>query len=200
MNIILTAPHKLCSYAWVILPVLLATISQHSYGASYVINPANTNVRFAIERFQTSATTGGFYNVKGQLQYDPKARTGDISLVIPITSLNTGSQSFNKKLLGPDFFDVQNFPQAQFKSTNWYFDKGNVTRVDGRLTLHGATHPIRLTATKFDCYQSTTIGNEVCSGNFTTTIDRTRWNLDKYAWFGLTKNLNLTIRVEAARQ
>lgn len=171
-----------------------------SYASSYVINPTSTHVRFAIERFKTSMTTGGFYNVKGQLQYDPNAMTGDISLVIPIKSLNTGNQAFNSKLTGPDFFDEQNFPLAQFKSTNWYFNQGKVTRVDGNLTLHGQTHPISLKATQFACSMNATLSREICTGNFNVTIDRNKWNINKYALFGLTKNLNLKVQVEAIKQ
>ncbi|MGP4713317.1 MULTISPECIES: YceI family protein [unclassified Psychrobacter] len=187
-------------FAFLILPIVIMSAAQTSHAASYVINPANTNVRFAIDRFKTNATTGGFYNVKGQLQYDSSAMTGDISLIIPIKSLNTGNQAFNSKLTGPDFFDAQNFPLAQFKSTRWYFNQTELARVDGNLTLHGQTHPISLKATEFTCSMNTTMSREICAGNFTATINRTRWNIDKYAWFGLTKNLNLNIKVEAARK
>ena len=152
----------------------------------------------------TPATTGGFYDIKGQLQYDPNLQTGDISLIIPIASLNTGNPSFNNSLTGPDFFDAKTFPLAQFKSTKWYFNQDitnpQLIRVDGQLTLHGETHPISLTATKFDCYLSARLKKDICGGNFTATIDRTKWNINKFAWFGLTKNLSLNIKVEAARQ
>lgn len=181
---------------------LLFTVSfiQISYAANYVINPSNTNVRFAIESFKTSATKGGFYNVKGQLQYDSKLRTGNISLTIPIDSLNTGNKIFNKNLKGAAFFDMQRFPSAHFQSTNWYFNKNEVTRVDGDLTLHGETHAISLTANKFNCHQTDISKNEVCAGEFSTTIDRTKWNINKYSLFGLTKNLDLKVQVEATKQ
>lgn len=191
-------------YALLIIPLMLVSTIDDSHAASYSINPTNTHIRFAIERFQTSATTSGFYDTKGQLQYDPSRQTGDISLIIPIESLNTGNPSFNSSLTGPDFFDAKKFPSAQFKSTKWYFDQNKksqqVTRVDGRLTLHGETHPISLKATNFDCYLSPSLKKDVCGGDFTATIDRTKWNINKFIWFGLTKNLNLNIKVEAARQ
>ena len=191
-------------YALLVVPLMLVSTIGDSHAASYSINPTNTHIRFAIERFQTSATTGGFYDIKGQLQYDPSRQTGDISLIIPIESLNTGNPSFNSSLTGPDFFDAKKFPSAQFKSTKWYFDQNKnspqVTRVDGKLTLHGETHPISLTATNFDCYLSPSLKKDVCGGDFTATIDRTKWNINKFVWFGLTKNLNLNIKVEAARQ
>lgn len=191
-------------YALLVVPLLLVSTIGDSHAASYSINPTNTHIRFAIERFQTSATTGGFYDIKGQLQYDPSRQTGDISLIIPIESLNTGNSSFNSSLTGPDFFDAKKFPSARFKSTKWYFDQNKkspqVTRVDGKLTLHGETHPISLKATNFDCYLSPSLKKDVCGGDFTATIDRTKWNINKFIWFGLTKNLNLNIKVEAARQ
>jgi polyisoprenoid-binding protein YceI len=191
-------------YSLSIIPLLLISTINDSHAASYAINPTSTHIRFAIERFKTSATTGGFYDIKGQLQYDPSLQTGDISLIIPINSLNTGNPSFNSSLTGPDFFDAKKFPSAQFKSTKWYFDQSKkspqVTRVDGKLTLHGETHPISLKATNFDCYLSPSLKKDVCGGDFTATIDRTKWNINKFVWFGLTKNLNLNIKVEAARQ
>ncbi|MDE4453927.1 YceI family protein [Psychrobacter sp. DAB_AL62B] len=184
--------------------LLLASCMASSHAATYKIEPDHSNVRFAIDHLKTSATTGGFYNVTGLLQYDPSAKTGDISLIIPIKSLNTGNKVFNLKLMGPDFFNMEQFPLAHFESTKWHFtsDKENptVTRVDGKLTLNGQTHPISLLATKFNCYLSSPLKKNVCGGNFTATIDRTQWNIKKYVLFGMTKNLTLNIQVEAAKQ
>lgn len=184
---------------FLILLIMVNTIGG-SYAASYIINPNNTNVSFAIKRFKSPAMTGGFYQVKGQLQYDAILKAGDISLIIPINSLDTGSKIFSKSLKGVDFFDIERFPSAHFQSTSWHFNKSKVTRVDGNLTLHGVTHPISLTANAFDCYLSATAKNEVCIGAFSTTIDRTNWNINKYSWFGLSKNLDLNVEVEAMKQ
>ncbi|MGE6475226.1 YceI family protein [Psychrobacter sp. NPDC078631] len=204
MRLLSTRPKPSHIYSFLTIPLLFVGAANSSQAASYAINPASTHIRFAIERFKSSATTGGFYNIKGQLQYDPNLRSGVISLIIPINSLNTGNPSFNNSLTGPEFFDMQRFPSAHFESTKWHFNQDKkspqVTRVDGQLTLHGETHPISLTATKFDCYLNTSIRKDVCGGEFTATINRTKWNINKFAWFGLTKNLDLSIKVEAARQ
>ncbi|WP_298809486.1 YceI family protein [uncultured Psychrobacter sp.] len=204
MRLLFIRPKPSHIYSFLTIPLLLASAVADSHAASYTINPANTHIRFSIERFKNSTTTGGFYDIRGQLQYNPSLQTGDISLIIPIDSLNTGNPSFNDSLTGPDFFDMQRFPSAQFESTKWHFNQDKkspqVTRVDGQLTLHGETHPISLTATKFDCYLNTSIRKDVCGGEFTATINRTKWNINKFAWFGLTKNLDLSIKIEAARQ
>lgn len=204
MSILPFTLKKLHGYRLLILPLLIANAAHSSYAASYVINPKSTSVQFTIEHFKTSTTTGGFYNVKGQLQYDPIVKSGDISLLIPIDSLNTGNKAINNNLKGAGFFNMQRFPFAHFQSTNWYFNSSQVTRVDGNLTLHGETHPISLTATKFNCYQvsitKNIAKNEVCSGEFSTTIDRTKWNINKFSLFGLAKNLDLKVQIEATKQ
>ena len=203
MSVYFSRQKRTYLYAPLIL-LFIASVVDASYAASYVINPNNTNVRFAIERFKTAATTGGFYNVKGQLQYDPNLKTGDISLTIPMSSLSTGNRIFDNKLMGADFFNTQIFPLAHFKSTNWYFNKDKVNpqliRVDGNLTLHGETHPISLMASKFSCSQISTAKKKVCGGEFATKIDRTKWNINKYSLFGLTKNLDLKVKIEALEQ
>lgn len=66
--------------------LLLAGCTVGSHAATYKIEPDHSNVRFAIDHLKTSATTGGFYNLTGILQYDRSAKTGDISLIIPIKS------------------------------------------------------------------------------------------------------------------
>ncbi len=184
--------------------LLLATCIGSSHAATYLLQPNNSNVRFEIDHFNTSTNSGGFYNVTGQLQYDPKAKTGSVSLVIPINSLNTGNKAFDVTLTGADFFDVEKFPVANFESTKWHFanDKAgsDVAKVDGNLTMHGITNPITLTATKFNCYFSFIAKKPVCGGDFTTTIDRKKWDMGKYTLLGITEEVTLKIQIEAAKQ
>lgn len=185
------------------IPLLICAFVTIGHATSYSMVPSQTNVRFAIDNFRTTATTGGFYNVKGQLQYDAYLKTGYVSLDIPLKSLDTGSIVFNSKLAGVDFFDVQQFPLARFESTKWYFDNKvhtQLIKVDGNLTLHGETHPIILKATEFECSLSPILKNDSCRGKFTATIDRTKWNINKYNFLGMTKNLTLIIQVKAVKQ
>lgn len=184
-----------------LLSVLFVT---SSHAATYHLDPTHTNVRFAIDHFKTSTNTGGFYNLTGQLEYDPVAQTGSISLIIPLNSLVTGDKAFDIALKSPDFFDIEKYPLARFESTKWYFqtDKNHsaVTKVDGMLTMHGKTNPVTLTATKFNCYLSYVLKKSVCGGDFTTTIDRTQWGISKYTLLGITEKVDLTIQIEAAKQ
>ena len=175
-----------------------------SHAATYLLEPNNSNVLFAIDHFKTSTNTGGFYHLTGQLEYDKRAQTGNVSLIIPMNTLRTGNKAFDINLASADFFDIIQFPLASFVSTQWHFsnDKGrsDVTKVDGLLTLHGKTNPVTLTATKFNCYLSPTVKKTVCGGDFTTTIDRRKWDIRKYTLLGITEKVTLNIQIEAVRQ
>ncbi len=175
-----------------------------SYAATYSIDPTHANVRFAIDHFGTSTNTGGFYNLTGQLDYDPQAKTGNIALIIPMNTLVTGNTAFDIVLKSEDFFDIEKYPAAYFNSSKWYFSddssESEVVRVDGNLTLRGQTHPVTLIATKFNCYLSPILKGRVCGGDFTTTIDRTKWGISKYTLLGMTEKVDLNIQIEAAKQ
>jgi len=77
MHLLFIRPQPSHIYSFLTIPLLLVGAANSSQAASYTINPASTHIRFAIERFKSSATTGGFYNIEGQLQHDPNRRTGD---------------------------------------------------------------------------------------------------------------------------
>ena len=192
-----------CRASQILLSVgILGVASSHA--AMYDIDSTHTNVRFAIDHFNTCTNTGGFYNITGQLAYDPTAKTGHVSLVIPLNSVNTGNIAFDNVLKSADFFDIEHYPLAQFESTQWHFATNEsetaVSHVDGMLTLHGKAHPITLTATKFNCYLNPILKKSVCGGDFVTTIDRTKWGISKYTLLGITEKVQLNIQIEAAKR
>ena len=97
----------LLSYRKFLLGLFLSTVGiVSSYATPYYIDSTRTNVRFAIEPLNTSTITGGFYNLSGQLDYDLTAKAGNIALIIPLNTLNTGNKIFDTTLKSADFFDI----------------------------------------------------------------------------------------------
>ena len=200
----------IATYKNLLVGVLLAGCIGSTHAATYLIVPDNSNARFAIDHFNTSTNTGGFYNLTGQLQYDADAKVGKIALVIAVNSLNTGNKAFDNVLISPDFFDAGKYPLISFESTDWHFADtnnttkdvkiGDVMQVEGNLTMHGITHPVTLNATKFNCYFSFIAKSQVYGGDFTTTIDRRKWDISKYTLLGITEKVTLNIQIEAAKQ
>lgn len=183
-----------------VFSTLIALAAAGAQAADYKIDGYHTNARFAIDHFATSTNVGGFYNLSGDMKFDAKQRTGSINLTIPVANLQTGSGAFTQHLQSADLFNAVQFPEMKFESTKFKFSGSKVKEVEGNLTLLGKTHPVTLTATKFNCYQSPMLKTEVCGGDFKATIDRTKWGMNYLVDVGMTKKVDLLIQVEAAKQ
>ena len=59
---------------------------------------------------------------------------------------------------------------------------------------------VTLTATNFNCYDSTMLKREVCGGDFETTITRSQWGMGWGLAFGIPDKIRLLIQVEAVKQ
>lgn len=95
----------------------------------------------------TGSHVGGFADYDGTVSLaGDDLTTGEIAVQIDMTSTYSDDPGLTDKLLGPDFFDVENYPEASFHSTKIEAD-GDQYRVTGNLTLHGETNSIRFPAT-----------------------------------------------------
>lgn len=174
--------------------------STSALATEYNIDPFHTNARFSIDHFNTSSNVGGFYGLTGTVTADAQKRTGKIDITIPVKNLQTGSEQFTGHLLSKDMFNAEQFPEMRFVSTKFNYSGKKLKSVDGQLTLLGKTAPVRLKATKFNCYQSPMLKTEVCGGDFTTTIDRTKWGMNYLVDKGMTKTVKIDIQIEAAKK
>ena len=182
----------------------LLGLTATAHAATYEIDAAHTNARFAIDHFNTSTNVGDFFGLTGSMEFDKEARKGKIDITIPIDSLQTGSEAFTGHLKSADLFNAEAHPNMRFESTKFnYVGKGKsrkLSSVDGNLTLLGQTHPVRLKADKFNCYDSPMAKAEVCGVDFSTTIDRTKWGMDYLVAMGMAKKVRIDIQVEAVKQ
>lgn len=183
-----------------ILAALLAASTAVASAATYKIDPMHANARFAIDHFNTSSNVGGFYGLNGTIEFNQAKRQGSADISIPVKSLQTGSEHFTGHLLSADLFNAEKYPDMRFVSTKFNFKGKKLESVDGKLTLLGKTHPVKLKADKFNCYMSPMLKAEVCGGDFSASIDRTRWGMNYLVDSGMTKTVKLNLQIEAAKQ
>lgn len=113
---------------------------------NYAIEPAHTQVMFALDHLGFSIFRGFFSNTTGTLKLDPKnLGATKLEVTIPIDSIYTTSKELNEELIGPKFFDVQHWPNATFTSTSVLLGPDGKVLVNGNLTLHGQTHATQMT-------------------------------------------------------
>lgn len=182
------------------LALLAAALSTSVLADTYKLDPDHTNARFAIGHFGTSTNHGGFYNIEGELQLDATKGTGQLKIVIPTDSVQTGNTGFDGHLKSADLLNVEKYPTMTFESTAWTFENNQPQSVTGNLTLMGKTNPVTLNADSFNCYESPMFeGATVCGGDFSATIDRTQWGLDLFLG-PVPAEVRLEIQVEGIKQ
>jgi polyisoprenoid-binding protein YceI len=178
---------------------LLAAVSQ-VHAADYAIDPTHTFVTFEIGHFGTSTNRGRVDKKEGKVEFDRAAKNGKVEITIDMTSINTGTDAFNKHLQSADLFDAAKYPTAKFTADKFSFSGDKVADVAGTLTLLGKTQPVVLKANNFNCYDSPMLKRQVCGGDFETTIDRTQFGLNYGIDWGFPKNVRLIVQVEAVKQ
>jgi len=168
--------------------------------ATYAIEPTHTYVTFEISHFGTSTNRGRFDKKEGSVTIDRAAKTGKAEITIDTTSINTGSDGFNKHLKSADLLNTEKNPTAKFVGDKFTFNGDKVAEIAGTLTLNGKTNPVVLKAQNFNCYMSPMIKKEVCGGDFDTTIVRSQYDIKFGLDWGFPDNVHLVIQVEGIKQ
>lgn len=113
--------------------------------ATLAISPSNSKIEF-IGAKVTASHEGGFADFSGNVALADPVEQSTIDLTIQTASLYADREKLTKHLKSPDFFDVEKFPKATFKSTGIEKTADGHT-ITGDLTLHGVTKRISFPAT-----------------------------------------------------
>ena len=115
---------------------------------TWTIDPAHTNVEFAVRHLMISTVKGRFGDVKGTVDLDlANPASTRVDVTIAVNSIDTRNSDRDAHLRSPDFFDVAKFPELRYVSRKVDLLPGGTYRVIGDLTLHGVTREVPLTAT-----------------------------------------------------
>jgi polyisoprenoid-binding protein YceI len=111
---------------------------------TYAIDPAHSEVGFAVRHLMISKVRGNFTGFTGMVTLGPD---GDIPTsiegVVDATSVYTREEKRDGHLRSADFFDVENHPKLTFKSTSITGSGSDFTAV-GDLTIRGTTKSVTL--------------------------------------------------------
>ena len=115
---------------------------------TWEIDPAHTQVTFAVKHMMFAKVRGHFETVGGTLEFDPDGGVEDASVDVTIdaASINTGQSDRDDHLRSADFLDVEEYPEITFESTSVRDGEGNGFTVVGDLTIHGTTREVALDA------------------------------------------------------
>lgn len=164
---------------------------------TYEIDPAHTYPSFEADHSGgVSLWRGKINSSTGKIVLDKEAGSGTVEVTMDMKTLDFGHQGLNDHAQTPDIFDTAQFPTATYQGRLVDFRNGAPTAVEGNLTMHGVTKPVRLTLNSFKCAPSRS-GREVCGADALATIDRSEWGVNFGQNFGFDMKVTLRISVEA---
>lgn len=125
-------------------------------GGKVELTPTNTKIEFVGTK-PDGKHDGGFNRFTGTIELADKpagknsAKIAGVNIAIETGSLFSDVPKLTSHLKRADFFDVEKFPKATFKSTKVELveSKGNTEKanITGDLELHGVTKPITIPVT-----------------------------------------------------
>lgn len=144
-----------------------------------------------------SVWRGKFNHSRGTVTLDKAAGTGTVEVTVDMKSADFGQDQLNKGTQGKELFETAKYPQASYTGKLVDFVDGAPTRVSGKLTLHGITHPLDLKINSFKCMPHPVFKREVCGADALATFRRDAFGMDAGKAYGFNMDVTLRIQVEA---
>lgn len=114
---------------------------------TYSVDPAHTQILFAVSHMGFTTYYGRFANASGTLDLSSKdAAASRLQIAVPTDTVSTTSDKLNEELKGAQWFEAQKYPEISFKSVKVTRTGQDTAQVAGDLTLHGVTKRVILAA------------------------------------------------------
>ena len=144
---------------------------------TWKIDQTHSTVEFAVKHLMITTVRGHFGAVAGTVGFDAGSpATPAIEVTIDATSLTTGNEQRDTHLRSADFFDVAKFPTLHFVGGRATGDAAGEFQLTGKLTMHGVTRDVTLSATA-EGHGADPWGGHRAGYSATTKIRRSDWGL-----------------------
>ncbi len=122
---------------------LMTMAAVNAQAAELSLTPADTRIGLTIYAMGMFPQSGHFSRFTGTLRVDPgHPESCHVDLKVEIASLAMSTQTATRMSLGPSMLDAAHFPTLSYQGSC------NPAHTVGKLTLHGITDTLTLTATR----------------------------------------------------
>ena len=167
---------------------------------TYNIDPTHTYPSFETDHFGgLSVWRGKFRSSKGTVTLDDAAKTGTVAITIDTASIDIGYEKLDEHVKSAEILDVAKNPTSTSKGKLVDFRDGKPTAVDGELTLHGVTKPVKLVIDSFKCQANPMTKKQTCGADAKATFNRSDFGVEYGKAYGFKMEVNLAIQVEAIK-
>ena len=124
-------------------PVPNSDVKTAVQSGAYSLDESHAALTFEISHFGISSYLGRFNDIEATLDIDQSnPEAARLIFTANIASLDINNESFQKTLLGADWFDANNHPTARFVSKEIIRDGEKSGTISGDLMIKGTTKPV----------------------------------------------------------
>jgi len=165
---------------------------------AFQIDPVHSAVVYRIKHMDVAYHYGRFNEFSGSFLLDAENPADSvIDITIQTASIDSGNEGRDKHLRSPDFFNVEQFPTASFRSTSVRKTGDTTYEVTGDFTLNGTKKPITVTINHTGEGKGRG-GITIAGFESTFTISRADFSLGKPG--GVGDDVRLTVSCEGGRK
>lgn len=126
-----------------IFGIALAALALPAHAVEFTaVQPDKSTLSFVSKQMGVPVD-GSFKRFKATLNFDAaQPQAARVSFELDLSSIDAGSKEANNEVVGKDWFNVKQFPTAQFKSSAVKALGGNRYEVRGPLTIKGKTREV----------------------------------------------------------
>lgn len=171
---------------------------QELRGGAYTLDKDHAALIFKINHLGFSSFVGRFTDFDASLDFDPEnIENSSLEVIVDTSSINVNLPEFEEELRGSSWFDVENHPQAVFRTTRFIEAVDEDTFLfEGDLTLLGQTAPLTLEVNFHGGGRNFLTRRYTLGFSANTTFQRSDHGLDNMVPFGIGDDVELEIHVE----
>ena len=113
---------------------------------TYTVDPSHSRVEFAVKHLGIATVRGSFEAFEGTLELGEDLSQAKAYGTVQAATVDTKEPKRDEHLRSADFFDIEQFPQISFESTEIRATDEDEFEIVGDLTLHGVTRSVTLKA------------------------------------------------------
>lgn len=176
------------------LALALVACAAVAHPLDYRIDTVHSQVLFSADHDGYSKPVGRLAIARGWLRFDPDDWSASkVVADIDLASADLGDKGWNAAVMGRNFLDAAKFPAAHFESVAVTRTGEHTGMLDGKLTLHGVTLPVKVDFT-VNRVGATLFGFETIAGfSGSAQLDRMQFGMSA---FPKAIGTDVTIRLE----
>lgn len=142
---------------------------------TYDLDVAHTQVGF-VARHMLAKVRGRFTDVTGTVVIGDSPEESSADVAIRAASITTHTDQRDEHLRGPDFLDVEVYPEITFRSTAVRAGADGTFELDGELTIRDVTNPVTLRG-EYHGLSRNPYGQTVFAASAFAAIEREDWDM-----------------------